>query len=81
LAQPSIAILSRLIGRINGQPANHPESILRAVALIGHFEVFRRMRAVTLHALGWKNFAAERRELVEAFQWKQIKATVIDRSA
>jgi len=72
----SITTLASLIGRIIDRPADDPETIIRALTIIGQWIVFRKMRWLTLRALGWPDLKGERGALLKAVQWQQTKATL-----
>jgi AcrR family transcriptional regulator len=72
----SITTLARLIGRIMDRPADDPETIIRALTIIGQWIVFRRMRWLTLRALGWPDLKGERGALLKTVQWQQTRASL-----
>ena len=72
----SINTLAKLIGRIIDRPAEDPENVIRALTIIGQWIVFRRMRWLTLRALGWPDLKGERGVLLKAVQWQQTRAAL-----
>jgi AcrR family transcriptional regulator len=78
---PSLALLAALIGRATGRPADAPETVIRAITMMGQFILFRRMRPLALRALGWPDFADDRIALVRAVLWRQIEATLTQRGS
>lgn len=78
---PSLALLAALIGRATGRPADEPETVIRAITMMGQFILFRQLRPLALRALGWSDFAGDRIALVRAVLWHQIEATLTQRNA
>jgi AcrR family transcriptional regulator len=78
---PSLTMLAALIGRTTGRPADAPETVIRAITMMGQFILFRRMRPLALRALGWSDFAGDRIALVRAVLWRQIEATLTRRNS
>lgn len=52
--------LAQLVGRLTDRPAEDPESVLRAHALIGQVLGFAVAREALLRRLGWKELTPER---------------------
>jgi TetR/AcrR family transcriptional regulator, regulator of cefoperazone and chloramphenicol sensitivity len=67
-----LGVLTALIGRIVGHPPDEPETIIRALAIMGQLINFRRMRRATLRALGWPDFQGDRGAWLKDILWDQI---------
>ena len=65
ISQRSFAVAAGIIGRLTGRPAEDEEVRVRAVALIGQFQVFHVCRRMTLALLDWDEIDAERQALVK----------------
>ena len=59
------AVLSAIVGRLTGQPAEGEEVRIRAVALSGQFQVFHVCRRMALRLLDWDEIDAQRQALVK----------------
>jgi len=65
ISQRSFAVAAGIIGRLTGRPAEDEEVRVRAVALMGQFQVFHVCRRMTLALLDWDEIDAERQALVK----------------
>jgi TetR/AcrR family transcriptional regulator, regulator of cefoperazone and chloramphenicol sensitivity len=59
------AVLTAIIGRLTGRPADDEEVRIRAVALSGQFQVFHVCRRMALRQLDWDEINAERQALIK----------------
>jgi AcrR family transcriptional regulator len=59
------AVLTAIIGRLTGRPADDEEVRVRVVAMSGQFQVFHVCRRMALRQLDWDEINAERQALVK----------------
>jgi hypothetical protein len=72
ISQRSFAVAAGIIGRLTGRPPEDEEVRIRAVALMGPFQVFHARRRMTLALLDWDEIDAERDHAIEAPPSTQI---------
>ncbi len=65
ISQRSFAVAAGIIGRLTGRPAEDEEVRVRAVALMGQFQVFHVCRRMTLALLDWDEIDAGRQDMVK----------------
>ena len=64
MTEPDVAASNGVAGL--DRPADDPQTLLRAFAIIGQILVFRAARAATLKRMGWDGFTGDRLQQIQA---------------
>ncbi len=65
---------AEIVARILGRPPGDPETVIRALTVVGQMALIRRGRPILLRALKWPNFSGKRLQILKDALWKQIEA-------
>jgi hypothetical protein len=70
--KPSFETMFALVGRIVGQPPDHPEVRLLTTMIFGQVSVFRTNRAAALRMIGWQHFGPDEQAQIRAVGRRHI---------
>lgn len=70
-----------LVARLTGRDAGHPDTRLRALALLGQIVIFRVGAFTVLRHLGWQRFTPEAVERIAEICIEQIEASLAPAAA
>jgi AcrR family transcriptional regulator len=69
-------VVTALLARATGRPADAPETIARATALFGQLVIFRLGRALIERRLGWKGYGPDEIAMVQTIVRDNLDAIV-----
>lgn len=71
-----VDVLNRATSVLIGTSPDKPESLIRAMSIIGAIIFFNRNRDQALHILKWKQFSGDALATLQATLWDQVKASL-----
>lgn len=71
-----VDVLSRATSVLIGAPPDKPESLIRAMSIIGAIIFFNRNRDQALQILGWQQFSGDALAMLQAALWDHVKASL-----
>ncbi|MGH8230079.1 MAG: CerR family C-terminal domain-containing protein [Steroidobacteraceae bacterium] len=67
-----LKLSAAIVARILGRSAEDPETLIRALTIVGQIALVRRGRPMLLRTLGWSSFGDQHLEVLKRALWKQI---------
>lgn len=71
-----VQLCATLVGLILGEPAEAPQTLIRALSIVGQLLFFVRAREAVLRLLGWHDFEGDRLDQIKRILWSQTEAAL-----
>lgn len=66
-----LKLSAEIVARLLGRSPEDPETLIRALTIVGQMALVRRGRPMLLRTLGWPSFSGKHLEVLKRALWKQ----------